>query len=89
MGSTRDGQTLGQQIVEKRQAQLEQAQVATMPSVDQTLPSFSDRRYSTDDDPVVGKEHGHQQAIDALRVRKVAFAQIETAPFIVRKASLD
>ena len=38
--TTRYGQTLSQQVVEKSQSQLEQAQVATMLSVDHALPSL-------------------------------------------------
>ena len=86
---TRQGQTLCEQVVEKPQSQLEQTQVATMLSVDHSLPALLHGWYSQEDNPVVGKEDSHQQAVDALRIWKVALAQIETAPFVVRKASLD
>jgi len=84
-----DGHVLLQQVVEKCQSELEQAQVATMPPVDHALPSFFDGRYSKGDDPVVCKKHSHQQTIDAFWTRHVAFLQIEPASLLVGKACLD
>ena len=76
-------------MIQQPQAQLKQAQIAAVLTVDLSRPILLMRHITQVEDPQIGEARGQHQAHHARRVAHMALGQLKPAAFLVGEEGFD